>query len=177
MKKTNKGKVIVVMVLCMLVLGVSVGCQNDKIEYIPTVPVEDQSGSDQVANPWLEQETLEDAKKATGFAIEVPDPLSGYSDMSIQTLEKEMIQVIYQGKTEENCVTIRKGTGNEDISGNYNEYSQENQKKIGDFQVTEKGNGGKIMLATWTSGAYAYSVDCNLGMSEKEIETIIRFVK
>lgn len=46
----------------------------------------------------------------------------------------------------------------EDISGDYTKYSDVKTEKIGDWDVTLKGNDGKVVLAVWNDGTYSYSI-------------------
>ena len=64
-----------------------------------------------------------------------------------------------QKKTHEG-LRIRKAVGTDDISGDYNEYKEENVVKVGELEVTEKGNDGNISVASWTDGTYSYSIKC-----------------
>ena len=74
-------------------------------------------GSTEIANPFVDCETLEEAGELAGFDISVPDEIDGgYTQGTIQAVENEMIQVIYTTEAGEE-ITLRKGTGTEDISG------------------------------------------------------------
>lgn len=128
-------------------------------------------------NPWTDCKTLDEAKDNTGFSIEIPGQIKGYTQTLIQTLEKQTIQVFYEkgGQTDQE-ILIRKGIGTEDISGDYNTYDEEKQTDIAGYQVQEKGDNGKIMLATWTNDGYTYSVSAP-GISENEMEIIIQQIK
>ena len=131
----------------------------------------------QIPNPWTDCEDMKEAEEHAGFALDAPETIDKYASRTIQVLDKEIIQVIYQENADaEESIVIRKGTGTEDISGDYTEYAESNQVTVGDVQVTEKGENGKVSLATWTSGDYSYSVSVP-GMSHEEVSSIIEQVK
>ena len=51
-------------------------------------------------------------------------------------------------------IRIRKASGNEDISGDYTQYTDTNIATIGELKVTMKGENGQTNLATWTDNGY-----------------------
>ena len=130
----------------------------------------------QIPNPWTDCESMEEAEEKARFSMEVPDAIGEYTKTLVQTLDQEIIQVFYEKDGSDDNILIRKGTGSDDISGDYNEYVETKEVQIGDLQITEKGNDGTISLATWTAEDYTYSVSVP-GMTEKEIATIIEQVK
>lgn len=128
-------------------------------------------------NPWTDHKTLEEAQENAGFSITVPEKIDGYTQTMIQTLDKGIIQVFYQNDGQSDAeILVRKGVGSDDISGDYNKYDKKTQLDIAGYQVTEQGNDGKVMLATWTNAGYTYSVSTP-GISESEMENIIQQIK
>ena len=128
-------------------------------------------------NPWTDCKSLQDAEDNTGFSITVPENINGYTQTMIQTLDKEVIQAFYEkNDNSDETILIRKGIGSDDISGDYNKYNEKNQLDINNYQVTEQGNDGKVMLATWTDAGYTYSVSTS-EISAGEMETIIQQIR
>ena len=128
-------------------------------------------------NPWIDCKSLQDAEDNTGFSITVPENIDGYTQTMIQILDKEVIQAFYEkNDNSDETILIRKGIGSDDISGDYNKYNEKNQLDINNYQVTEQGNDGKVMLATWIDASYTYSVSTP-EISAGEMETIIRQIK
>ena len=128
-------------------------------------------------NPWTDCKNLQEAEDNTGFSITVPENIDGYTQTMIQTLDKEVIQVFYEkNDNSDETILVRKGTGSDDISGDYNTYSEKIQLDINENQIMEQGNDGKVMLATWTDAGYTYSVSTP-GISENEMENIIKQIK
>lgn len=128
-------------------------------------------------NPWTDHKTLEEAQDSVGFSITVPEKMDSYTQTMIQTLDKEIIQVFYQKEGQSDSeILVRKGIGSDNISGDYNTYDEKVQRDINKYDVTEQGNDGKVMLATWTDAGYTYSVSTP-GISESEMENIIQQIK
>jgi len=90
-----------------------------------------------------------------------------------------MIEVIYfdAEKTHEG-LRIRKANGTDDISGDYNEYKEVNVVKVGDLEVTEKGNDGSISVATWTDGTHSYSINVDEALlNADDIAKLVETIK
>jgi hypothetical protein len=65
----------------------------------------------------------------------------------------------------------------EDVSGDYNEYSSIKSLTVNGDSVTFKGNGEKYVLAVWQGGGYSYSVQFTKAISEQELLTTVQSVK
>ena len=129
-------------------------------------------GSTEIANPYVDCETLEEAGELAGFDISVPDEIDGgYTQGTIQAVENEMIQVIYTTEAGEE-ITLRKGTGTEDISGDYNEYAEENTLDVDGTSVTARGDG-LVYAATWTDGTYTYAITASAGLESDSVSALV----
>ena len=129
----------------------------------------------QIPNPFTGHTTLEDAAKAVGFGLDAPEKVNGSSRQCIQTMDSGMIQVFYGDEDHE--VLIRKAPGSEDISGDYNIYTQVKTADANGTVVTMKGEDSLVHLAIWTSGGYTYSISARAGMSEADMAALVRLVK
>lgn len=128
-------------------------------------------------NPFTDNATLEEAEKNAGFSIQLPDQIGGVSATAFRNLGQEMLEVIYYNGEQE-VARIRKSLDNKDNSGNYVGYAEIQNKKIGDRDVTLKGNDGKAVLAIWNDGAYSYSVSVDeQGVSLDEMTALVEAVK
>ena len=58
---------------------------------------------------------------------------------------QDVAEIVYSGEGQ--TAIYRKGTGSEDVSGDYNIYETETEFSVGDNSVTLKGNGGAYTLA------------------------------
>jgi hypothetical protein len=136
----------------------------------PAAPTETGS-SVQIPNPFVDCESIADAEKIAGFKMAVPEKMpEGYSQAVIQAIQNDMIQIIY--KDGDNEILIRKGKGIEDISGDYNEYKENNTMAAGKLQVSIRGNDGKVNVATWTEAEYTFAITCN-GMDKAVISDLV----
>lgn len=129
-------------------------------------------GAVQIANPFVDYETLDDAAHAAGFALVAPETVEGYSDKLIQVMSNRMIQVIFLDN-DDNRLFVRKEAGDADISGDYNVYDEVSTVSVGEYTVTLKGNDGAVSTAIWTSGGYAYAVSADVPMSVDDMTALI----
>lgn len=131
--------------------------------------------STQIPNPWEDCSSLEEAQQLAGFSIQVPDSIDGYPARSIQVMDTSIIQVLYEAENDQQ-ILIRKGTGSDDISGDYNTYSETEQITINEHDVTLRRNDGKIMVAIWSDGSYSYAIDAS-GLTSEEMTALIEQVQ
>lgn len=132
----------------------------------------EDDGNVQITSPFVDCETLEEAGELAGFDISVPDEIDGgYTQGTIQAVENEMIQVIYTTEAGEE-ITLRKGTGTEDISGDYNEYAEENTLDVDGTSVTARGDG-LVYAAAWTDGTYTYAITASAGLESDSVSALV----
>ncbi|MEA4813954.1 MAG: hypothetical protein VB112_03460 [Oscillospiraceae bacterium] len=132
----------------------------------------------QIPNPFIDCETVEDAEKVAGFDITVPEDISeGYDLDYISAIKNNLLQINYKDK-DGNEILLRKGAGSDDISGDYNEYAENNTVSVGDLSVTMRGNSGTVSVATWTSGDYTYAIDMTgAGLSTDAVSALVGGLK
>lgn len=128
-------------------------------------------GSVQIANPFVEYDTLAEAAEAVGFELTVPDSVDGYGQRIIQVMSDTMLQVMYlDGDTR---LLVRKAAGAEDISGDYNTYAKTETVRINGSDVTLRGDDGQVSVATWTRDGYTYAVDLDRPMAPDALAALI----
>lgn len=139
---------------------------------IPDTAVEGNHA--QIANPFTDCDTLEEAAQTAGFPLSAPDSISGgFSERVIRAVKDTMIEVIYYNETDKIC--IRKATGSEDISGVYTKFDETTSVQVNKLEVTLKGNNGKITTALWTYDGYTYAITATSDGMDKE--SVIRLIK
>ena len=127
----------------------------------------------QIPNPFANCDTLEDAAAISGFDMTAPDSIDGYSNRIIQAVENEMVQVIYGDS--DNTVILRKAVGEEDVSGDYNSYTQTNEAAINNMKVTFKGDNNLVNVAIWTQDGYSFAIDIDgEGLSAEAVTALVQ---
>ena len=89
----------------------------------------------------------------------------------------EFAQVEYQGKSQDEAVLFRKARGTDDISGDYNTYSDVKEVTVKEVSVTLKGDDGQYKLAIWQQDGFAYSLNYEPGGSEAVFIEMIQNVQ
>ena len=140
----------------------------------------DEAGdmSTQIANPFVECSSMEEAANIAGFALNAPDMLEGYSGKLIQVVPGEMLQIFYTDTNEEEDiyreVMVRKAPGTEGIRGDYGDYVEETVEEVDGRMVTLRGTEGwGISNASWTSEDYSYYVSANIGIPKEDFIALI----
>jgi len=142
-----------------------------------------EGGMTQIANPFTDYESLEEAEAAAGFELQIPEAPQGYATVCYRVMDDSMIEVIWlSGEDEEaaEAYRVRKAAGEDDISGDYNEYAEVNTIDSDGRTITLKGNDGKVFLMTWTRDGYTYAVDIDMngeGLSQEAAEELAGSVR
>ena len=170
-------KILLMSVLCLAIIACGKK-EETKQETAETTNVI-QKESTQIPNPFVDVKNLDEASKIAGFTLEVPETYEDYKKQVIQAIENDMIEVIYlEEESGYEGLRIRKAKGTDDISGDYNEYRNVETVKVGDYDVTEKGDEGNIFIATWTDGTYSYAIDTDRAeLNAEDITNLIANIK
>ena len=120
-----------------------------------------------VVNGMVEVNSVDELSAAVNFPVNEVYGLPFSVEKEVYTSYwDEMAQIEYFGEGE--TAVFRKSTGPDDVSGDYNEYSNVKEITAGSNSVTLKGNTDRYTLAIWTDGKYSYSLDISSGLSEDE---------
>lgn len=134
-----------------------------------------QESSHQIPSPWVDLDSIEEAEKLAGFKFDFPnDILEGYSQKSIEAVKNDIIQVTYENGTNE--IILRQSKGDEDISGDTNDYTETNTLELDGLNITTKGSNSKINTTIWSSNDFSYAILSNLekeGIDSELIKEIV----
>jgi hypothetical protein len=144
--------------LCAVMAVSFAACSNDKSK--PKDDSKKQTSDVEIPSPWVDCESIADAEKLAGFTVILPKTIpDDYTQKTIEAVKDDMVQIVY--KTGENQIVFRQSKGSDDISGDYTEYKENNTLTVGTLKITAKGNGGKVNVATWVNGEYAFAISAN----------------
>ena len=107
-----------------------------------------------IANGMVEVKSIDELSAAVGFPVNEVEglPFSVEKEVYI-SYWGEMAQIEYTGEGE--TAVFRKGTGTDDVSGDYNVYSSVKEIMVGANPVTLKGENDVFTLAVWTDGNFS----------------------
>ena len=162
-------KIICAIFLALLTLGIPVAVWK----YSVSSAAQYSENPVCIANPFEPCENMNEAEKISGFSMKLPDIPDGFSFLELSAIKDSMIQAIYENRDSNLDIYLRKAPGSVDISGDYNFYQNQDQLIVSDKVVTLKGNGDKIMVATWTQESYTYAIDTD-GISADIILDLIQ---
>jgi len=169
------GKISILLIILMTATML-IACGQDKNENAA------DNGSETVgsANPFAEYDSLKEAEDAAGFSFTQPTAPANYENLVYRAAtDGSMIEVIfYNDDKSEEAFRTRKGPGDADISGDYNEYSDEVTEKAGDIDVImQTDNDGNVYVAKWYNNDYAYAIDIPQDGSLKlSKDTVLHYV-
>ena len=147
----------------------------------PAAPPETDDPAVGMADPFVDCATPEEAAALAGFPMAIPKGLRGYPERSIQAVSGTLIQVFYAngviGEDTTDYVLLRKGLGQEDISGIYTVYSVEQTLQAEGAEVLARGEGVLIYVADWQRGEYRYSLYATGGLSAENVIEIAAAVQ
>ena len=166
-----KRRIILILTALMIILT---SC-SQKTPDIGSSP--DDAGNVQIPNPWVDCASLDEAARLAGFDIAIPGSFDGYPNKVIQAIEKSMIQVLYYdgdpGKEDSSRIMVRKGTGNDDISGDYNEYAENETVKMHGLDILLRGDNGLVYSASWLWDGYSFAINADKGLSRDALSNAI----
>lgn len=118
---------------------------------------------------------LEDAvalSEAVGFPVEDLTSLPfEVRQVNYCSYFNDFAEIDYTGDGQ--SLSYRKAKGTEDISGDWNEYSNERHLTVDDWDILLKGNSEKYTLAVWTDDTYSYALSFEQEVTEEKITAII----
>lgn len=150
---------------------------KDKVISISYAPVRPNTQFiNGMPNPLVKYSTLDEARKAIGYDFAVPATLpEGYEMKDIIVISNNLAEVFYM--KDDSSILYRTSKGTVDISGDYNEYDNVKTVIVGNAEVTVKGNGDSINLATWSKDGVSYSISFGEAVNEKALSTFIESIK
>lgn len=82
-----------------------------------------------------------------------------------------MVEVICTD--EQQLLRIRKALSGEDISGDYNQYPQEQTVMAGEREVTLRGQDDLVYVAVWSQGEASFSITVSDGAEQQQLLALI----
>ena len=111
---------------------------------------------------------IEECSSVETLSTKVGFPVADLSGLPFNVKQTEYLsywgnlaEINYQGADETAC--YRKSKGEEDNSGDYNEYAEVRTLEADGFSVTVKGENGTYRLAIWQKDGYSYSLSLEKG--------------
>ena len=131
-----------------------------------------------IGNGMVEVDSLAELSQIFGFSVPEVKNIPFEVTSTVYTNGWNVFaQVEYQGKSQDEAVLFRKARGTDDISGDYNTYSDVKEVTVKEVSVTLKGDDGQYKLAIWQQDGFAYSLNYEPGGSEAVFVEMIQSVQ
>ena len=133
-------------------------------------------GTAETANPWIDVRDLKEALKETGVELKAPEEIGDFHLSHVQAIQDGGIVQVFYGSLADQTETqalLRKAKSMEDISGDYTVYPEDRRVSDSEGEVRLRGQDGRVYLATWQRGDYAYSLSLAQGMEEAKVMEVI----
>ena len=131
-----------------------------------------------IGNGMVEVDSLAELSQVLGFSVPEVKNIPFEVTSTVYTNGwNEFAQVEYQGESQDEAVLFRKARGTDDISGDYNTYSDVTEVTVKEVSVTLKGDDGQYKLAIWQQDGFAYSLNYEPGGSEDVFVEMIQSVQ
>ena len=130
----------------------------------------------QAANPWIDVRDLKEALKETGVELKAPEEIGDFHLSHVQVIQDGGIVQVFYGSLADQTETqalLRKAKSMEDISGDNTVYPEDRRVSDSEGEVRLRGQDGRVYLATWQRGDYAYSLSLAQGMEEAKVMEVI----
>ena len=130
-----------------------------------------------VGNGMVEVDSLAELSQVLGFSVPEIKNIPFEVTSTVYTNGwNEFAQVEYQGgnQTESEEVLFRKAKGTDDISGDYNVYTDVKEIAVNETAVTLKGENGQYSLAIWQQDGFTYSLSYEPGGREDAFVMMIQ---
>lgn len=88
---------------------------------------------------------------------------------------REIAEVIYSD--DNNSMLFRMSKESGDISGDYNDYEETKVYNLDFGSVTIKGKDGVFSSAVWQDDKFSYSLQLNIGISDKDLIAVIEEIR
>ena len=117
-----------------------------------------------LAGPGMEEMDSRAAlEQAVGFSVEEAETLPFAPQEVLYTaFDSGLAQIEYRGENGQTAL-LRKSQGQEDNSGDFNQYPDVETLAAAEADVTLKGTDGQFVLALWQEDGFSYSLSLSQG--------------
>ena len=169
-KKPNRLRRFAALAACLAVLLVGAMALPKFI----SSPVPEESET-MVANGMVEVTSKEELSEAVGFPVKSAQSLPFFPQSIYYTSYwGDMAQIDYANGGSTAC--FRQSLGEEDNSGDWNEYPAQESLTVNGCAVTLKGERDSYTLGIWSDGTYSYSLSLSAGQPASVWESIVEGV-
>ena len=170
-RKPNRLRRFAALAACLAVLLVGAAA----LPKLVSNPAPEESET-MIANGMVEVTSRDELSEAVGFPVKSAQSLPFFPQSIYYTSYwGEMAQIDYANGGSTAC--FRQSLGEEDNSGDWNEYPAQESLTVNGCAVTLKGEPDSYTLAVWSDGTYSYSLSLSAGQPASVWEELIQGVE
>lgn len=129
-----------------------------------------------IANGMVEVTSRDELSSAVGFPVKSAQTLPFFpQSIHYTSYWGDMAQIDYANGPASAC--FRQSLGQEDNSGDWNEYPAQTEAELFGYTVTLKGETDRYTLAVWNDGTYSYSLSLSSGQTLDVWQAIVEGVQ
>lgn len=145
---------------------------TSKYKLTPEVPVEGDSHVYSIQGIEFFKSTAE-MEKYLGYSFKMPEYLpEGYAMNSCRVIAESLVEISYTDG--DNSIIYRTEKTIDNISGDYNSYSNTEVEVLGDSSVTLNSTEGIYYNGVWNNDDFSYSLSVQKGLDR---ETFLRIIE
>lgn len=135
--------------------------------FLPKKNNEQPNNNTQVIPDIMAYQSIEELSSALGFEIiRLDDSAFNANEIKYLMYWQKMAQINYIN--DNNTFVFRQAKGSDDISGDFNQYSDIISVEVKDNTITLKGNEGLYSLAIWQDQDFTYALSSKAPLAEAE---------
>ena len=128
---------------------------------------------------WVELNTYQEAYAVSYFDMNYPkEPIAGYPEEHFRAYNRQYMEVYFTNAQGEEGIRFTKGytcNGAEVYDTSNATFRSTVIQNVDDIDVTERGDGDTVSLATWYVGDYSYGINAmKHPLSREEMEALVR---
>lgn len=164
-------KLLTFVLAAALLLSAS-GCASSSTEPESAPPIT------QIANPWKDWSSIEEAELAVGFSFGLPDTIADrYTVKSIRTMNNVLMEVTYHDDASTVCVRKQLGEG-QDISGDYNQYETCTASDFNGGTISSYSNSAnRAIKQIISTQGYSWSLVAPNGYADHSGEAFLSLIR
>ncbi|MBP5243471.1 MAG: hypothetical protein J6Z28_01970 [Succinivibrio sp.] len=90
-------------------------------------------------------------------------------------IKDALFQVVFSESDKQ--LYLRKASGSDDISGDYNIYNKTLKNKVGAYDITLKGRDDGFYVSIWSHDDFSYAVTSDSPLSEEQMYFFVNNMK
>ena len=134
---------------------------------------EDQPMLKVASSPYIDYNSVDELKENITINAKIPNTINNYKSFAYSLAFSSMAEVQYSNGSNNIIYRLEKGETFEDISEDYNSYTNVQKIVVNNIEIGIKGNEDTYNIAVWYKNGINYSISSEQGLKKEDIKNII----